>query len=175
MRQAKIDISTGVGFFDHMLDLFAKHGLYDLKVKCIGDTHVDAHHTVEDVGIALGDAFLKAMGDKRGIKRYGHMVLPMDEARIEAVLDISARPVFVFEASLPAGAMIGEYDCQLTEEFFRAFSTAAGINLHIVQHAGVNLHHIVEGMFKAVARALRIALETDARAANDIPSTKGVI
>ncbi len=170
----KRDIRTGVGFFDHMLDLFAKHGLFDLTLTCDGDIQVDAHHTVEDCGIVLGMAFQKALGDKRGIRRYGSMLLPMDEALIEVALDISGRPFFVFDANIPAGGMLGTFDVQLAEEFFRALCVSAGLTLHIRQLSGVNLHHIVEGMFKGVARALRQACESDQRT-DDIPSTKGVL
>jgi len=168
------EISTGVGFFDHMLTLFAKHGCFDLKVDCKGDVEVDAHHTVEDVGLAMGTALLEALGNKAGIRRYGSMLLPMDEALIETALDLSGRPLLVYDAQLPGGAMIGSFDAQLAEEFFRALATTSKMNLHIRQLAGVNLHHIVEGMFKAVARALRMAVESDGRVTG-IPSTKGVL
>jgi len=168
------EISTGVGFFDHMLTLFAKHGCFDLKVDCKGDIEVDAHHTVEDVGLALGSALLEALGNKAGIRRYGHMLLPMDEALIQTALDLSGRPLLVYDAQLPGGAMIGTFDSQLAEEFFRALATTSKMNLHIRQLAGVNLHHIVEGMFKAVARALRMAVESDGRVTG-IPSTKGML
>ncbi len=167
------DIHTGIGFFDHMLDLFGKHGFMDLSVRCEGDLNVDGHHTVEDVGIALGDAFLRALGDKKGIRRYGSVILPMDEALVRAAVDVSGRPFLVFDAQLPA-ALIGDFDAQLVQEFFRAFAFHAGIKLHIKVLSGVNLHHIVECMFKAVARALADAVTFDPRV-NGVPSTKGVL
>ena len=172
--QGKGEIQTGVGFFDHMLNLFARHGCFDLAVCCKGDVEVDAHHTVEDVGIALGAAMKEALGDKRGIRRYGECLLPMDEALLQVALDLSGRPYLGFCAQLPPGAMIGAFDAQLAEEFFRALVVQGGITLHIRQVSGVNLHHIVEGMFKAVARALRGAVEQDPRVTG-VPSTKGVL
>lgn len=170
-EERKID--TGIAFFDHMLDLFAKHGFFDLELTCKGDVQVDGHHTVEDVGIALGTAFKEALGDKRGIRRYGSSLLPMDETLIQTALDISGRPFLVFDAELPP-AMIGGFDAQLAEEFFRAFAFQAGITLHITLVHGKNLHHIVEGMFKGVARALADAVQHDPRV-KGIPSTKGVL
>ena len=167
-------IDTGCGFLDHMLTLFAKHAHYDLTVKCIGDTDVDYHHTVEDVGICLGKAFLEAVGDKKGIKRYGDKILPMDEALILSAVDISGRDYFGYALDIPS-YKVGDFDTELCEEFFKAFVREAKITLHIRQLAGTNSHHIIEGAFKSVARSLSIATETDARYADEIPSTKGVI
>jgi len=167
-------IDTGCGFLDHMLTLFAKHAHYDLTVKCIGDTDVDYHHTVEDVGICLGKAFLEAVGDKKGIKRYGDKILPMDEALILSAVDISGRDYLGYALDIPS-YKVGDFDTELCEEFFKAFVREAKITLHIRQLAGTNSHHIIEGAFKSVARSLSIATETDARYADEIPSTKGVI
>jgi imidazoleglycerol-phosphate dehydratase len=168
------EINTGVGFFDHMLTLFAKHGNFDLKVKCIGDTFVDGHHTVEDIGIALGVAFSNALGDKKGIYRYGDIILPMDESLIMVAVDISGRSYLSF--NLPVKAKkIGDYDTELTEEFFTAFVSNAKLNLHINKISGKNSHHIVEGAFKAVARTLKKAVAIDKDNAEKIPSTKGVL
>lgn len=166
------DNQTGVGFFDHMLDQLARHALIDMTVRCAGDLHIDDHHTVEDVGIALGQALTQAMGDKRGIRRYGECVLPMDDARVACALDLSGRPFLVWEVDMPT-QKIGTYDTELVREFFQAFATHGGITLHITQAAGCNSHHIAEAAFKAVARALRDALEVDPRKADAIPSTKG--
>lgn len=166
-------IATGVGFFDHMLELFSKHGFMDLELKCIGDVDIDAHHTVEDCGIALGQAYKTALGDKSGITRYGSVLLPMDEVLVMAAVDISGRPYFVFNAELPP-AMIGGYDAQLTEEFFRAFAINAGLTLHINVMYGSNLHHITEAIFKGVARALAQAASIDPKVIG-VPSTKGVL
>jgi imidazoleglycerol-phosphate dehydratase len=167
-------IDTGCGFLDHMLTLFAKHAHYDLSVKCVGDTDVDYHHTVEDVAICLGKAFLEALGDKRGIKRYGDKLLPMDEALILSAVDISGRDYLGYALDIPS-YRVGDFDTELCEEFFKAFVREAKLTLHIRQLAGTNSHHIIEGAFKSVARSLSIATETDARYADEIPSTKGVI
>lgn len=168
------EIDTGIGFFDHMLTLFSKHGRIDLTVLCKGDLKVDGHHTVEDVGIVLGKALAEALGDKKGIRRYGSARIPMDEALVAADLDISGRPFLAFNASIPA-RKVGEFDTALAEEFFRAFATSASITLHLNCEYGRNSHHIIEGMFKACARALRDAAEIDRRFADDIPSTKGTL
>ena len=167
-------ISTGVGFLDHMLTLFSRHGRFDLDVTCKGDTYVDDHHSVEDIGIALGQAFREALGDKRGICRYGDIILPMDEALILVSLDVSGRGMLCFNANFKT-EKIGTFDTQLVEEFFIAFATNSGITLHIRQLDGRNSHHIAEGMFKAVARALRKAVDLDPKASGEIPSTKGVL
>lgn len=166
-------IETGVGFLDHMLTLFAKHGLFDLEVRCQGDTHIDAHHTTEDIGICLGQAFAKAVGDKRGIQRYGHIILPMEETLVTAAIDLSGRNFVVFNAPMPA-AKIGEFDSELIEDFWYSFASNALCNYHILLHYGRNTHHIAEAIFKASARALRIATTADARQTG-IPSTKGVL
>ena len=167
-------IETGVGFLDHMLTLFARHGGFDLTVAAKGDTYVDDHHTVEDVGIALGQAFAKALGDCRGICRYGDITLPMDEALILAAVDVSGRAYLAYGLGI-AVEKIGTFDTELLEEFFRAFAMNAGLTLHLRQLAGKNGHHIAEGAFKAAARALRKAVAADARFAGEIPSTKGVL
>lgn len=164
-------ITTGVGFFDHMLDLFSRHGQFGLKLTAKGDLHIDAHHTVEDIGIALGRAFHEALGDKRGIARYGQMLLPMDESLVEVALDLGGRAFLHFDAVIPA-EKTGDFDTALAEEFFRAFSDNAKMNLHIVLRHGRNPHHIIEGMFKAVARALRQAVTVQS---DMIASTKGVL
>lgn len=170
----KNNISTGVGFLDHMLTLFAAHGRFDLTVACRGDTFVDDHHTVEDIGIALGEVFCRAIGDKRGICRYGSVLLPMDEALILAAVDISGRDCLRLTASIPS-QKIGTFDTELVEEFFLAFTRKAGVALHIRQLDGTNSHHIVEGMFKAFGRALRAAAAIDESLGGEIPSTKGVL
>lgn len=167
------EIDTGVGFLDHMLTLFAKHGLFDLEVHCQGDTHIDAHHTTEDIGICLGQAFAKALGDKRGIQRYGHVTLPMEETLVTAAVDLSGRNFVVFNAPMPA-AKIGEFDSELVEDFWYSFASNALCNYHILLHYGRNTHHIAEAIFKASARALRIATTADPRQTG-IPSTKGVL
>ncbi|MBI5095885.1 MAG: imidazoleglycerol-phosphate dehydratase HisB [Candidatus Hydrogenedentes bacterium] len=167
------DCQTGIGFFDHMLTHLARHGLFDLDVKATGDLEIDAHHTVEDVGICLGKAFAQALGEPKGIARFGHAVIPMDETLAESVVDISGRPFLVFRAELPKGR-VGEFDCELTEEFFRAFAMNSRVSLHLVLRYGSNAHHCIEGLFKAFARSLRRAVEIDARVTG-IPSTKGVI
>ena len=168
------DNQTGVGFFDHMLDQLARHALIDMTIRAKGDTHIDDHHTVEDVGIALGQALSEAVGDKRGIQRYGSCLLPMDDALVRAALDLSARPFLIWNVDLPT-AKIGAFDSDLAREFFQAFSTHGGITLHIDMLHGINSHHIVEATFKSVARALRDALEVDPRKADAIPSTKGAL
>lgn len=168
------DNKTGVGFFDHMLDQLSRHALIDMTVRCKGDLHIDDHHTVEDVGIALGQALSQAVGDKRGITRYGSCLLPMDDALVRAALDLSGRPYLVWNVDLPT-ARIGTFDTELVREFFQAFSTHGGITLHVDMLHGLNSHHIAEAAFKAVARALRDALETDARKGDAIPSTKGAL
>ena len=172
--KGRSEIETGIGFFDHMLTLFAMHGGFDLKIKCKGDLEVDGHHTVEDVGIALGEAFNKALGDKKGITRYGDKTVPMDEALNLAAVDISGRGYLNFDAFIPT-EKIGEFDSELVEEFFAAFTRSAKITLHIVQMAGENSHHIAEGIFKAVARALREAVKVQTEFKEILPSTKGVI
>ena len=166
--------NTGVGFFDHMLDQLARHALMDMEVSCEGDLHIDDHHTVEDVGIALGRALAEALGDKRGIRRYGACLLPMDDALVRAALDLSGRPYLVWNVDLPT-ARIGTFDTELVREFFQAFSTHSGMTLHVDALHGINSHHMAEAAFKAVARALREALETDPRKADAIPSTKGML
>jgi len=168
------EIDTGVGFLDHMLTLFARHGRFDLKVKCVGDTQVDAHHSVEDIGICLGMALKEALGDKRGIVRYGDALVPMDEALIQAAVDISGRSFLVDALEIPT-EKVGCFDTQLVEEFFIALTSNAGITLHIRQLAGKNSHHIIEGAFKAVARSLRKAAAIDPDFADEVPSTKGVL
>ncbi len=168
------EINTGCGFMDHMLTLFAKHGGFDLTVSCEGDLHVDSHHTVEDIGICLGQAFSKALGDKKGVCRYGSMILPMDEALILSAVDLSGRGHLEYGLTLPA-AQIGNFDTELTEEFWLAFVRNSACTLHIQQLAGRNTHHIIEGCFKSVARSLRTAVSIDKDFADQIPSTKGVL
>ncbi len=168
------EIKTGVGFLDHMLTLFAKHGRFDLNISCQGDTWVDDHHTVEDVGIALGQAFAQALGDKRGITRYGNMILPMDEALILTAVDISGRPYLGYELEIPT-QKVGSFDTELVEEFWLGFVRNAGMTLHIRQIAGTNSHHIIEGAFKSAGRSLRAAVVIEAAFADEIPSTKGVL
>ena len=165
-------LSTGIGFFDHMLDQIARHGLIDLDIESDGDLHIDGHHTVEDVGITLGQAFHQAMGDKKGIRRYGHAYVPLDEALSRVVVDFSGRPGLVMDVPFKSG-MIGAFDTQLTHEFFQGFVNHALVTLHIDNLKGDNAHHQAETVFKAFARALRAALERDPRAAGMIPSTKG--
>lgn len=166
------NIQTGCGFLDHMLTLFAKHGRFDLTVSCVGDTYVDDHHTVEDVGICLGRAFREALGEKRGIVRYGSLALPMDESLVLAAVDLSGRAYLGYEMGIPA-AKVGSFDTELGEEFWFAFVREAGVNLHLRRLAGGNSHHLLEGSFKAAARALRQAVAIDPDFADDIPSTKG--
>ena len=163
---------TGVGFFDHMLEQLARHSLSDLTVTAKGDLHIDDHHTVEDCGIAIGQALARAVGDKRGIRRYGSCLLPMDDALVRAALDLSGRPYLVWDVAMTA-PKIGSFDTELVREFFQALSTHGGITLHVEALHGVNSHHIAEAAFKAVARALRDALEPDPRQAGAVPSTKG--
>ena len=170
----KSEISTGCGFLDHMLTLFARHGRFDMSVSCKGDTYVDYHHTAEDIGIVLGDAFRKALGDMRGIVRYGSMILPMDEALIMTAADISGRPHLSYGLDIPA-QKVGEFDTELTEEFFLGFVRHAGMTLHIKQLAGTNSHHIIEGAFKSAARSLAAAVKIEEAYKNEIPSTKGVL
>jgi imidazoleglycerol-phosphate dehydratase len=169
----EVHVATGVGFFDHMLTLLGRHSLIDLRIQATGDLHVDAHHTVEDVGLCLGRALLQALGDKAGIRRYGCMTLPMDEALVTAAIDLSGRPFCVWQAEVPLETL-GTFNSQLAEEFWRGVSSAGLMALHVVLHHGRNTHHIIEGIFKATARALRQAVEPDPRMTG-IPSTKGVL
>ena len=169
----KAEVATGVGFFDHMLTLLARHGLIDLSVAATGDLHVDAHHTVEDVGICLGRALAQALGDKAGVRRYGDATVPMDETLVTAAVDLSGRPFCVWKAEVPRETL-GTFNAELAEEFWRAVSVNAALTLHVVLHHGRNAHHVVEGIFKACARALRAAAEADPRGGG-IPSTKGVL
>lgn len=166
------NISTGIGFFDHMLDLMAAHGFMDMDIQCKGDLHIDAHHTVEDLGIVLGKALKQAIGDKVGIRRYASCYLPMDETLVLVALDLSGRPYLHYETSIPAGSFVGEMDAQLFEEFFRAMSVHAGITLHIQLLHGRNIHHILEAVCKGFGRALADAMQIDSRT-KGIPSTKG--
>lgn len=168
------DASTGVGFLDHMLDQLARHSLIDITLSAKGDLHIDDHHTVEDCGIALGQALAKALGDKRGIRRYGHFRLAMDDAQVACALDLSARPFLICNLTFPT-ARIGTFDTELVREFFQALSTHGGITLHIDLIHGFNSHHIAEAAFKSVARALREAVEPDPRSAGTLPSTKGAL
>ena len=168
------NIDTGVGFLDHMLELFARHGRFDLAVSCKGDTRVDDHHSVEDIGIALGQAIDKALGDRRGIVRYGSMILPMDESLILSAADLSGRGLLVYDLKILT-EKVGTFDTELTEEFFRALAHNARCTLHLKQLAGSNSHHIIEGAFKSVARSLRAAVRVDPECAGEIPSTKGVL
>ncbi len=170
----KSDIDTGCGFLDHMLVLFAKHGRFDLNVKCTGDTYVDDHHTVEDIGIVLGDALSNALGDKKGIIRYGNMILPMDEALILSAVDLSGRSHLEYDLDIPTDK-VGTFDTELVVEFFLAFVRNAKCTLHIKSLAGRNSHHIIEGAFKSVARSLKTAVSIDKAYENEIPSTKGVL
>ncbi len=168
------EVATGIGFLDHMLTAFARHALVDLAVQAKGDLHIDFHHTTEDVGIVLGQALAEAVGDKRGIRRYGHAVVPMDEALVEAALDLSGRPFLAWSVAFERDK-IGEMDTELFEEFFRALAMNALMTLHVTQRAGRNAHHVAEACFKAVARAVRAATEMDPRAPGAIPSTKGAL
>ena len=170
----RYDNATGVGFFDHMLDQLARHSLIDMTIRAKGDLHIDDHHTVEDTGIALGQALARALGDKKGIRRYGECRLPMDDAQVACALDLSGRPFLVWNIEMPS-ARIGAFDTELVREFFQAFSTHGGITLHLDLIHGINSHHIAEAAFKACARALRQAVETDPRKADEIPSTKGAL
>jgi imidazoleglycerol-phosphate dehydratase len=169
----RVEAATGVGFFDHMLTHIGKHGLFDLSVQCRGDLHIDAHHTVEDVGICFGKALVQALGDKAGIRRFGDCTLPMDETLAAAAVDLSGRPFLVWRAEVPL-EVLGSFSSQLAEEFWRAVSSSGLLTLHVLLHHGRNTHHIVEAIFKACARALRAAVEPDPRASG-IPSTKGVL
>ena len=168
------DAATGVGFFDHMLDQLARHSLIDIRIRAEGDRHIDDHHTVEDVGIALGQALAQALGDKRGLARYAHCLLPMDETLTRVALDVSGRPFLVFRAEFPT-ERIGRFDVQLVREFFQAFAGNAGLTLHIETLYGSNSHHIAESCFKGVARALKAAVAVDPRQAGHVPSTKGAL
>jgi len=170
----RAELETGIGFLDHMLTALARHALFDLTVHAKGDLHIDYHHTTEDIGIVLGQAFARAIGDKRGIRRYGQALVPMDEALIEAAIDISGRPFLAWTVAFGA-PKIGEIDTELFEEFFRAFAMNALVTLHITQRAGRNAHHVAEGCFKALARALRMAAEADPRTSGVVPSTKGAL
>ena len=169
----KFDIRTGIPFFDHMLSQFAKHGYFDLSVKAEGDIDVDFHHTVEDVGLTLGEAFSRALGDKRGIARYGHAIIPFDDALVVAAVDLSDRPCLVFRGDLPKGK-VGEFDVELAEEFFKSFSSSLRCNLHMDVRRGTNLHHAVEATFKALGRSMDAASRMDGRS-SDVPSTKGAL
>jgi len=170
----KSEIGTGVGFLDHMLTLFARHGRFDLEVYCKGDTYVDDHHSAEDIGIALGKAFDQALADRKGVVRYGSTILPMDESLILSAVDLSGRGLLIYDLRIPA-EKVGTFDTELTEEFFRAFAHNAGATLHVKQLDGKNSHHIIEGAFKSVARSLRTAVAIDPDYAEEIPSTKGVL
>jgi imidazoleglycerol-phosphate dehydratase len=170
----KYDNQTGVGFFDHMLDQLSRHSLIDMTIRAAGDYHIDDHHTVEDTGIAIGQAIAKALGDKKGINRYGSCLLAMDDAQIRCALDLSARPFLIFNVDFPT-QKIGTFDTELVREFFQSLSTHGGITLHIDKLHGFNSHHIAEAAFKSVARALRQAVETDPRMAGSLPSTKGAL
>ena len=170
----KSEIRTGCGFLDHMLTLFAKHGRFDLKLTCKGDTWVDDHHSVEDIGIALGQAFARALGDKRGITRYGSCILPMDEALILTAVDLSGRAYLGYDLRIPT-QRVGTFDTELTEEFFFAFVRCAACSLHLRKLAGKNSHHIIEGAFKSAARSLRAAVRVEPEFSDEIPSTKGVL
>ena len=169
--QAKVH--TGVGFLDHMLELFAKHGLFDLEVSCEGDLRVDAHHTTEDVGIALGSAIERALGDKAGIRRYGHLVLPMDEVLVTVAVDLGGRPYWAWDAPMPT-PRVGDFDTELAADFWQAVAMNGRMNLHVLLHGGRNSHHVIEAIFKAAARALRSACEIDPRVVG-VPSTKGTL
>lgn len=171
--EGRSEIDTGIGFFDHMLEQIARHGLLDLSIDAEGDLHIDPHHTVEDVGICLGQAFAKCLADPSGIVRYGHGIVPMDEVLAEAVVDVSGRPFLVFDADLPR-VTLGVYDVELTEEFMRAFAMNARVTLHMMLRRGGNTHHCVEGMFKALARALGNAVRLDPRV-KGVPSSKGML
>lgn len=168
------NIDTGCGFFNHMLELFARHGRFDLTVICRGDVHVDYHHTVEDIAIVLGNAFQQALGDCKGICRYGDMLLPMDEALILTAVDVSGRACLGYDLAIPV-QKVGDFDTELVEEFLQGFTRALGCSIHVKQMAGHNGHHIIEGMFKSLARALAKAVKLDAQLAGEIPSTKGTI
>lgn len=168
------EIDTGIGFFNHMLEQLSRHSLIDMKIKAVGDTYIDDHHTVEDCGIALGEAIKQALGERRGIRRYASLDLAMDETCTRAAIDVSGRPFLIFKVEFPT-QKIGSFDTELVREFFQAFSQHAGITLHIVNHYGLNSHHIAETAFKSVARVLRAAIEEDPRQKNAVPSTKGTL
>lgn len=170
----KYSVASGIGFLNHMLALFARHGSFDLTLACKGDLEVDCHHSAEDIGICLGEALREALGDKVGIRRYGDRIIPMDEALILVAIDLSGRGYLGYEVEMPS-ARVGEFDTELVEEFLAAFSRSAGITLHVRQLAGRNTHHIIEGIFKCLARALRDAVEIDPRNSKTLPSTKGVL
>ncbi len=170
----KSDIQSGLGFLDHMLTLFARHGRFDLELTCVGDTRVDGHHSAEDIGICLGQAFRDALGDKKGIVRYGDTILPMDEALILTAADISGRAYLACELDIPA-QKVGDFDTELVAEFWAAFVRSAGLTLHIRQLAGMNSHHIIEGVFKSAARTLRRACAVDPALGDEVPSTKGTL
>jgi imidazoleglycerol-phosphate dehydratase len=171
--QGNAQIATGVGFLDHMLELFTRHALVDLTVSCTGDVHVDDHHTTEDVGICLGQAIDRALGDRAGIRRYGHAILPMDEALVTCAVDLGGRPYWVWNAAMPT-PKVGTFDTELVADFWHAVCTQGRMNLHVLLHYGRNSHHISEAIFKGLARALRAAAESDPRS-HDVPSTKGVL
>jgi imidazoleglycerol-phosphate dehydratase len=171
--QGRAEVNTGIGFLDHMLELFVRHSLVDLAVACTGDLHVDGHHTTEDVGICLGQAIDQALGDRAGIRRYGHAVLPMDEALVTAAVDLGGRAFWVWQVTMPS-PRIGEFDSELVADFWHAVSTQGRMNLHVILHHGRNAHHISEAVFKACARAMRDALEIDPRCTG-VPSTKGTL
>lgn len=170
----KFDVNTGCGFLNHMLELFARHGRFDLYVECAGDTHVDYHHTVEDIGIALGEAFSEALGTKAGIRRYGNIILPMDEVLMLCAVDISGRDYLGFDVEIPT-QKVGDMDTELVKEFFLGFVRKANVTLHFKELAGENSHHIIEGMFKAFARVMHEAVTIDEKYKDEIPSTKGVL
>jgi imidazoleglycerol-phosphate dehydratase len=170
----RAEVATGIGFLDHMLTALARHSLIDMTVEARGDLHIDLHHTTEDVGIVLGQCLRQALGEKRGIRRYGHALLPMDEALAEAAVDVSGRPFLAWSVPF-ARPKVGEMDTELFEEFFRAFAFNAGLTLHVALKSGTNAHHVAEACFKALARALRMAVERDPRASDAVPSTKGVL
>ncbi|MBK5254151.1 MAG: imidazoleglycerol-phosphate dehydratase HisB [Peptostreptococcaceae bacterium] len=172
--QGKYDVNTGCGFLDHMLELFSRHGRFDLKIKCMGDTNVDYHHSVEDIGIVLGKCFLEALEDKKGIKRYGNASIPMDEALVITTLDISGRAYLVFNAEMPT-EKVGDFDTELVKEFFIAFARESKVTLHINAIYGENTHHIIEGIFKSFGRAMKEAVKIDQELNGEIPSTKGII
>lgn len=171
--QGRAEVATGVGFLDHMLELFARHGSMDLAVTCKGDLHVDAHHTTEDVGICLGQAFDKALGTRAGIRRYGHAILPMDETLVTCAVDLGGRPYWVWNVAMPT-PRVGDFDSELVADFWQGFTVQARLNLHVLLHYGRNTHHVAEAVFKGLARALRDAVEPDPRS-QGVPSTKGVL
>jgi imidazoleglycerol-phosphate dehydratase len=171
--EGKAEVASGIGFLDHMLELFARHALVDLSVSCTGDLHVDGHHTTEDIGICLGQAIDRALGDRAGIRRYGHAVLPMDEVLVTTAIDLGGRPYWEWHVTMPA-ARIGTFDSELVADFWQAVATQSRMNLHVVLHHGRNTHHVAEAVFKATARALRAAVELDPRCVG-IPSTKGTL